>query len=285
MIDQLSTTEPIELLCALFNVPRSVYYDYRHRCRRIDAERLALRSKVSAIFSGSRRSAGSRTIMDMMQADGIEIGRFKVRRLMQELGLVSKQPGSHAYKKVTAERPDIPNVLNRAFTVSRPNQVWCGDITYIWAEGQWHYLAVVLDLYSRRVIGWAFSAKPDTELVMKALELAHIQRGKPKQVMFHSDQGSQYAARRFQQQLWRYRMQQSMSRRGNCWDNAPMERVFRSLKTEWVPHEGYATAQEAQRDISHYLMHRYNWLRPHQFNEGVAPAVVEQKLNLVSGIT
>ena len=120
---------------------------------------------------------------------------------------------------------------------------------------------------------------------MKALELAHIQRGKPKQVMFHSDQGSQYATRRFQQQLWRYRMQQSMSRRGNCWDNDPMERVFRSLKTEWVPHEGYATAQVAQRDISHYLMHRYNWLRPHQFNEGVAPAVVEQKLNLVSGIT
>ena len=112
-----------------------------------------------------------------MQTGGIEIGRFKVRRLMQELGLVSKQPGSHAYKKVTAERPDIPNVLNRAFTVSRPNQVWCGDITYIWAEGQWHYLAIVLDLYSRRVIGWAFSAKPDTELVMKALELTHVQRG------------------------------------------------------------------------------------------------------------
>ncbi|MCY1181230.1 Integrase core domain protein [compost metagenome] len=101
----------------------------------------------------------------------------------------------------------------------------------------------------------------------------------------HSDQGSQYASRLFRQRLWRYRMHQSMSRRGNCWDNAPMERVFRSLKTEWIPTLGYRTAQEAQRDISHFLMHRYNWVRPHQFNGGLAPARAEEKLNVVSGIS
>jgi len=127
----------------------------------------------------------------------------------------------------------------------------------------------VLDLHTRRVVGWAISAKPDAELVIKALDMAYEQRGKPQQVLFHSDQGSQYASRLFRQRLWRYRMEQSMSRRGNCWDNSPMERLFRSLKSEWISPTGYLTAQEAQRDISHYLMHRYNWIRPHQFNDGL----------------
>ena len=212
----------------------------------------------------------------MLREEGVTIGRFRVRRLMRELGLVSKQPGSHAYKQATVERPDIPNRLNREFATEHPNQVWCGDITYVWAQGRWHYLAAVLDLHTRRVIGWAFSAKPDAELVIKALDMAYEQRGKPQQVLFHSDQGSQYASRLFRQRLWRYRMQQSMSRRGNCWDNSPMERLFRSLKSEWVPSTGYLTAQEAQRDISHYLMHRYNWIRPHQFNDGLPPAVAEE---------
>ena len=220
-----------------------------------------------------------------MQEDGEQIGRFKVRGLMRELELVSKQPGSHVYKQATVERPDTPNILNREFDVPAPNQVWCDDITYIWAQGKWHYLAVVLDLYARRVVGWALSNKPDADLVIKALDMAYEQRGRPQGLLFHSDQGSQYGSRHFRQRLWRYRMRQSMSRRGNCWDNAPMERVFRSLKTEWIPTVGYMTAQEAHRDISHYLMHRYNWIRPHQFNNGLAPAQAEKKLNVVSGIS
>lgn len=111
--------------------------------------------------------------MLMMKEDGMQIGRFKVRRLMRELNLISKQPGSHAYKKATVERPDIPNVLDRGFSVASPNTVWCGDITYVWAEGQWHYLAAVIDLCARRVVGWAFSAKPDADLVIKALDMAY----------------------------------------------------------------------------------------------------------------
>ncbi len=204
---------------------------------------------------------------------------------MRELALVSKQPGSHAYKKATVERPDIPNTLNRAFDVEAPNQVWCGDITYVWAQGKWHYLAVVLDLYARRVVGWALSEKPNADLVVKALDVAYEQLGKPQGLLFHSDQGSQYGSRQFRQRLWRYRMRQSMSRRGNCWDNAPMERVFRSLKSEWIPTVGYMSAVLAQQDISRFLMERYNWRRPHQFNEGLPPAVAEEKLNSVSGIS
>ncbi|WP_242452649.1 IS3 family transposase [Pseudomonas aeruginosa] len=284
LIDQLSEQEPVEVVCSAFDVARSCYYVHRLRRRRVDARRVALRSQVNQLFSQSRGSAGSRSILGMLREEGVTIGRFRVRRLMRELGLVSKQPGSHAYKQATVERPDIPNRLNRAFATKHPNQVWCGDITYVWAQGRWHYLAAVLDLHTRRVIGWAFSAKPDAELVIKALDMAYEQRGRPQQELFHSDQGSQYASRLFRQRLWRYRMQQSMSRRGNCWDNSPMERLFRSLKSEWVPSTGYLTAQEAQRDISHYLMHRYNWIRPHQFNDGLPPAVAEEKLNPLSGM-
>ncbi|WP_152991962.1 IS3 family transposase [Pseudomonas aeruginosa] len=284
LIDQLSEQESVEVVCSAFDVARSCYYVHRLRRRRVDARRVALRNQVNQLFSQSRGSAGSRSILGMLREEGVTIGRFRVRRLMRELGLVSKQPGSHAYKQATVERPDIPNRLNREFATEHPNQVWCGDITYVWAQGRWHYLAAVLDLHTRRVIGWAFSAKPDAELVIKALDMAYEQRGKPQQVLFHSDQGSQYASRLFRQRLWRYRMQQSMSRRGNCWDNSAMERLFRSLKSEWVPSTGYLTAQEAQRDISHYLMHRYNWIRPHQFNDGLPPAVAEEKLNPLSGM-
>ncbi|MFG8476509.1 IS3 family transposase [Pseudomonas aeruginosa] len=284
LIDQLSEQESVEVVCSAFDVARSCYYVHRLRRRRVDARRVALRSQVNQLFSQSRGSAGSRSILGMLREEGVTIGRFRVRRLMRELGLVSKQPGSHAYKQAMVERPDIPNRLNREFATEHPNQVWCGDITYVWAQGRWHYLAAVLDLHTRRVIGWAFSAKPDAELVIKALDMAYEQRGKPQQVLFHSDQGSQYASRLFRQRLWRYRMQQSMSRRGNCWDNSPMERLFRSLKSEWVPSTGYLTAQEAQRDISHYLIHRYNWIRPHQFNDGLPPAVAEEKLNPLSGM-
>ncbi|WP_329036954.1 IS3 family transposase [Pseudomonas aeruginosa] len=284
LIDQLSEQESVEVVCSAFDVARSCYYVHRLRRRRVDARRVALRSQVNQLFSQSRGSAGSRSILGMLREEGVTIGRFRVRRLMRELGLVSKQPGSHAYKQATVERPDIPNRLNRKFATEHPNQVWCGDITYVWAQGRWHYLAAVLDLHTRRVIGWAFSAKPDAELVIKALDMAYEQRGRPQQVLFHSDQGSQYASRLFRQRLWRYRMQQSMSRRGNCWDNSPMECLFRSLKSEWVPSTGYLTAQEAQRDISHYLMHRYNWIRPHQFNDGLPPAVAEEKLNPLSGM-
>ncbi|WP_447591057.1 IS3 family transposase [Aquipseudomonas campi] len=285
LIDQFRTEESVDLLCSVFEVSRSCYYAHCCKHRSPDVERLVLRSRVNELFTQSRSAAGSRSIMFMMREDGIEIGRFKVRKLMSEMKLISKQPGSHAYKKATVERPDIPNVLDRAFTVSAPNQVWCGDITYVWAQGRWHYVAAVIDLFARRVVGWAFSSKPDADLVIKALDVAYEQRGRPQNVLFHSDQGSQYGSRGFRQRLWRYRFKQSMSRRGNCHDNAPMERLFRSLKTEWVPSVGYMSAALAQQDIGRFLMQRYNWQRPHQFNGGLPPAVAEEKLNAVSGIS
>lgn len=192
MIDQFRAEGPVDLLCSVFEVSRSGYYTYRQKRQSPDVERLVLRSRVNELFSRSRSAAGSRGILFAMREEGIEIGRFEMRKLMNEMNLVSKQPGSHAYKKATVERSDIPNVLGRAFSVSAPNEVWCGDITYVWAQGQWHYLAGVIDLSARRVVGWAFSPKPDADLVIKALDLAYELRGRPRDVLSHSDQGSQY---------------------------------------------------------------------------------------------
>lgn len=261
----------------------SSYYDYQQRKKTVNVERLRLRAIATQIHRQSRGAAGSRTILTQMKGQGEKLGRYKVRRLMKEADLVSKQPGPPAYKVATQERPDIPNHLNREFTVSAPNQVWCGDITYIWAGRYWIYLAVIIDLYARRVVGWSVSEHPDSALVLNALERAYQQRGKPSGVLFHSDQGVQYASLAYRQRLWRYRMTQSMSRRGNCWDNAPMERLFRSLKSEWIPKQGYDSLQAAQHDIGQYLMGYYNVYRPHQHNAGLSPVMAEKNLNSVSG--
>ena len=277
--------DSVELICSVLGISRSGFYDYQKRTRHIDVERLYLRSEITRLFNRSRASAGSRSLVKMMEQKGHIIGRYKARSLMKEAGLSCKQPGKHKYKIAEHERPDIPNKLNREFTVAAPNQVWCGDITYIWAGKCWCYLATVLDLYSRRVVGWAMSEHPDTSLVIKALDMAYEQRGKPKGLMFHSDQGSQYTSLGFRQRLWRYRIDQSLSRKGNCWDNSPMERVFRSLKTEWVPETGYQSQREAQQDISDYLMGYYNQVRPHSHNQGTPPVMAEEKFNLLSGIS
>ncbi|WP_421238655.1 IS3 family transposase [Aeromonas enteropelogenes] len=285
LIDRLREQAPTTLVCCAFGIPTSCFYDYLTRTRTIDREQVQQKSVLRRLFNESRGSAGSRALMSMMRELGHQVGRFKVRRLMKDAGLASKQPGAHANKVARAERPDIPNLLAREFAVPQPNQVWCGDITYVWAGGRWHYLAAVLDLHTRRVVGWSMSDRPDADLAVKALEMAYQQRGSPSGVLFHSDQGSQYGSRVFRQRLWRYRMTQSMSRRGNCWDNAPMERLFRSLKSEWLPATGYVSLREAKRDISYYLMDYYNWRRAHQHNDGVPPAEAEKRLNYVSGFS
>lgn len=275
--------ESIEVICAAFDIAPSSYYEQRQRERKPDVERLQLRSEVRELFRISRNAAGTRTLVGMMRERGHRIGRFKVGRLMQEAGLVCKQPGPHKYKLAEVEHLEVPNRLDRQFEVTGANEVWCGDISYIWTGHGWHYLAVVLDLYRRRVVGWALSRTGDAQLAIKALDMAYELRGRPTSVLFHSDQGSQYASKVFRQRLWRYRMAQSMSRRGNCWDNAPMERLFRSLKSEWIPAGGYRHEHEAAKDLGSYLMDYYNWTRPHAFNGGMPPAKAENLSKPVSG--
>lgn len=256
-----------------FQVPRSSYH-YRQQHRgKVDTERARLTAKAVAIHAASRGAAGARTISGVLKQQGESVGRYKAAALMAEAQLSSKQP-SHRYRVATQESTMAANHLAREFQVQRPNQVWCGDITYIWSGQQWLYLAVVLDLYKRRVVGWACSPRPDSDLTIQALRMAYESRGCPNNLMFHSDQGCQYSSTAFRQQLWRYQIQQSMSRRGNCWDNAPMERFFRSYKTEWMPKKGYPCFEEAQRDVAAYIRY-YNFERAHSYNTYLNPAAAE----------
>ena len=181
-----------------------------------------------------------------LRIQGVAVGRFLAGRLMKEARLFSSQCRKHRYRKADGESAIAANELDRQFTVSRPNQVWCGDVTYIWAGNRWPYLAAVMDFYARRIVGWALSNRPDSQLTTRALRVTFESRGCPQQLMFHSDQGSHYTSIEFRQMLWRYRIKQSMSRRGNCWHNAPMERFFRSLKTEWMPEHGYTSQGQAE---------------------------------------
>jgi hypothetical protein len=168
---QTGSHEPVEFVCRTLGVCRSVYYAAKQRKKTIDVPRMILRIQVRKLFKESRGSAGSRTLMGQLRELDHPVGRYKVRRLMAEANLVSSQPG-HKYKKTGQARVDIPNLLDRQFSVAQPNQIWCGDITYVWAGDRWHYLAVVMDLHTRRVVGFALSDKPNGELVTTAFENA-----------------------------------------------------------------------------------------------------------------
>ena len=267
----------------MLSVSPSSYYNFESNQQRIDPERVRLRAKVIKIHTDSRGAAGSRTIMDKLSQQGDEIGRYKVSRLMKEAEIESKQPGKkHKYRDSAAEFPTIENKLNRQFTVCRINEVWCGDITFIWAGNRWIYLALVIDLFARKVVGWSISDSPNTALATNALTMAYVTRGRPKGVMFHSDQGCQYTSKSYAKKVDDYGMIPSMSRRGNCWDNSPMERVFRSLKSEWIPKNGYHNLGAAKADIVDYLMRYYNEERPHSYNGGLPPDESERLLSISS---
>ena len=173
---------------------------------------------VKGIYRESNSSAGARTVATIATTRGLSLSRYRARNLMKELCLVSCQLPSHKYKKAPQEHVAIPNTLERQFAVNKPNKISCGDVTYIWTGNRWAYLAIVLDLFARKPIGWALSYSPDTKLTTKALTMAFESRGRPKGIMFHSDQGSHYTSKNYRQVLWRYQIKQSMSRCGNCWD-------------------------------------------------------------------
>ncbi|HCT2290539.1 IS3 family transposase [Escherichia coli] len=277
IIGKLRAHYPVVTLCHVFGVHRSSYRYWKNRPEKPDGRRAVLRSQVLELHGISHGSAGARSIATMATRRGYQMGRWLAGRLMKELGLVSCQQPTHRYKRGGHEHVAIPNYLERQFAVTEPNQVWCGDVTYIWAGKRWAYLAVVLDLLARKPVGWAMSFSPDSRLTMKALEMAWETRGKPGGVMFYSDQGSHYTSRQFRQLLWRYQIRQSMSRRGNCWDNSPMERFFRSLKNEWMPVVGYVSFSEAAHAITDYIVGYYSALRPHEYNGGLPPNESENR--------
>lgn len=243
----------------------------------VSPERLKAQAIVKAIHVESKGSAGARTIAKIATVRGYPLSRYRAGKLMKVQYLLSSQLPKHAYKKATQEHVCIPNHLDRKFSVSRPNEVWCGDVTYIWTGHHWAYLSVVLDLYGRKPVGWAMSLSPNTQLTTQALTMAFESRGRPMGLLFHSDQGCHYTSRSYRQLLWRYQIKQSMSRRGNCWDNAPMERFFRSLKTEWIPETGFHFFKQAKQVVWDYIIGYYSQVRPHSHNDGLTPNEAERR--------
>ncbi|EFC4093660.1 IS3 family transposase [Escherichia coli] len=277
IVARLSGSHTVVNLCSALGIHRSSYRYWQKRRDTVNPVHVRLCSEIRRVWNQSRGSAGARTLVDMLTQNGVPMSRYRAGRLMKHLNLSSCQPGKHQYKNARQEHTCLPNLLGRQFAVPKPDQVWCGDITYLWAGNRWCYLAVVMDLFARRVIGWSLSANADTALISSALRMAYEVRGQPRDVMFHSDQGSQYTGLKYQQFLWRYRIKQSVSRRGNCWDNSPMERFFRSLKTEWVPTDGYVGKDKARQQISGYILNYYNSVRPHHYNGGLTPEESENR--------
>tara|TARA_R110002072_G_scaffold274674_2_gene435517 strand:- start:2145 stop:2957 length:813 start_codon:yes stop_codon:yes gene_type:complete len=258
-------------------VNRSSYRYWVDRPEKVSQQHLKLIAELKRWFGLSLGSAGQRTLVSLLATSGFNVSRWLVKKLMKREGLVSRQLPQHKYAKSEKEHLCIPNVLGRNFKPAKPNQAWCGDITYVWTGSGWLYLAVVIDLFGRRIVGYATSKSPDSELTKKALRMAYESRGKPKGLLFHSDQGCHYTSKSYRQQLWRFGIRQSLSRRGNCWDNAPTERFFRSFKSEWMPKSGYDSSAQGANEISQYINGYYNRYRPHQYNGGLSPIMAEEE--------
>jgi putative transposase len=257
-------------------VHRSSFRSWQARPSGLSAEKLRLQVQVKAAHKLSGGSAGARTIATIVSREGDKLSRYCATKAMKDAGLVSRQPPKKGYVPAQKTHVEIKNHLQREFSPMRPNQVWCGDVTYLWTGDEWTYLATVMDLYGRKIVGFALSDSPDSELTKRALSNAFEARGRPKDVMFHSDQGCHYTSLAFRQLIWKYQIKQSMSRRGNCWDNAPMERFFRSLKTENMPKKGYENKVEAVDSVRDYIYKYYNSVRPHSHNLGLTPNEKEE---------
>jgi putative transposase len=267
----------VERLCGVLGVSRSGYYGWRQRLRRAPKACL-VSTQLKAEFAASGRVYGSRRLGAVLRAQGLPIGRYRVRRLMREnrLRALWRRKFIHTTDSGHA-LPVSDNLLARRFNPSRPNQAWVSDITYIRTRSGWLYLAVVLDLYARKVVGWAMAPSMHAELVCAALQLAIAQRQPAPGLIVHSDRGSQYASTLHQALLARHGLVGSMSRKGNCWDNAVMERFFLSLKTERVWQRDYANHAEAMTDIADYIVGFYNSVRLHSKLGNLPPNAFEQK--------
>ena len=219
---------------------------------------------IRALHAELKGGYGSPRRVKELRGRGIAASKARVERLMREHGLRARH--QRRFKATTGSKHALPvadNLLNRNFNPGQPDQVWTSDITYLWTDEGWLYLAVVLDLFNREVIGWSIKPRMMADIVMDALTMAWFRRQPAVGVMHHSDRGSQYASRVFQDKLTAYGMICSMSRKGNCWDNAPTESFFNSLKNERVYGARYATRDEAKADLFDYIEPFYNRRRRH----------------------
>lgn len=272
-------TWPVRWLCEALGVSRSGFHGWLTRPRsaraRSDEE---LTTKVRASFVASGRTYGARRVWHDILADGGACGLHRIERLMrtQALRARPRRRGLPADTGTRAIGALAANVLDRQFTVQAPNQKWVADFTYIWTAEGWLYVACVLDLFSRRVVGWSMSATMTAQLVTDALVMAIWRRGKLDALLHHSDRGSQYTAEPFQKLMADHGVTCSMSRSGNVWDNAVMESFFSSLKTERIARKVYQTRDQARADVFDYVERFYNPTRRHSTIGYVSPMEFER---------
>jgi transposase InsO family protein len=270
---------PIRLMCRTLAVSPAGYYAWRSRpeSHRAVSARTVL-SAIRVIHQESRETYGSPSIWDALLKQGHGVGEHRVARLMRQAGLRAKTVKTWRATTQSQQRfPVAANTLDRQFTVESPNRVWAGDRTSVWTTEGWLYLAGILDLYSRRVIGWAMGHRLTVDLAERALIMALANRRPRAGLLHHSDRGSQYAATSYQQLLATHGVTVSMSRKGNCWDNACIESFFGTLKRELVYHRHYATREDATRDIFEYIEVFSNRQRRHSTLGYHSPAEYEAR--------
>jgi len=271
---------PILSLCANLEVSPSGYYGWQRR-RTTPGPRAAanqtLAKQIMVIHEQSRQTYGSPRIVAALRQQGCHHGRNRIARLMRVDGLCGRQKGRYRVQTTDSnhDQPIAPNLMAQASKATQPNQIWVGDITYIETQEGWLYLAAILDRYSRKIVGWAMSERIDTALVLKALAMALLHRRPPVSLLLHSDRGVQYASADYRRALSQAGLVASMSRKGNCYDNATMESFWSTLKLELVYRRDFVTRSQARTQIFDYIESFYNRQRTHSALDFQSPVDFE----------
>lgn len=263
----------------------SWYYQGKRKAKVFTQEELRLHRRIKELFNASRGSLGSRQLVKKLALEGIIISRTKVRRIMKTHNLRVVQ--RIAYKVTTKRKHSesvADNLVNMQFNPEQPNQIWAGDVTYLRTREGWCYLAIVMDLHSRKIIGWHMCKRMTTELALKAMKMAINLRQPPKGLIFHSDRGSQYTSKKFRKLLKQRAIKASMSGKGACWDNAVVERFFGSLKNEWLLKVIHLTRESMKVDVQKYIRY-YNHERLHTTLGDLAPVAYEKRILKVSNFS
>ena len=282
VIEQMRQQYPVPPMCRFLGVSISGYYAWRKRPLSLhDQQEPRLEAQVRAAHERTRETFGAERLQKELSSCGVQIGVHRIKRLRAKLGLRCKQKRKFkATTNSTHDLPVAPNILSQDFSVSAPNQAWCGDITYIATDEGWLYLAGLKDLYSGEIVGYAMSERMTKQLVMQALFRAVASHRPPPGLIQHTDRGSQYCAHAYQKLLKQFGMQPSMSRRGNCFDNAPIESFWGSLKNELVYHRKFATRDQATKEIAEYIEVFYNRQRTQERLNYLSPAAFTQRFHL-----
>jgi len=266
-------------MCRVLGVSTSGFYIWkRNTGSSREKQNLKLVTHIKAVHEESRKTYGSPRIHAELSSRDIRCGKNRVARLMRQKGIQARH--KRKFKATTDSNHHLPvydNCLNRAFDVASANMSWVADITYIWTREGWLYLAVILDLFSRKIIGWSMKERMEKQLVIDALLMALGQRKPVRGMLHHSDRGSQYASKEYQALLKESRISCSMSRKANCWDNAVVESFFSTLKREWVQGKGYRTRSDARSDIFYFIETWYNRKRRHSTLGYLSPTDFEWK--------